>query len=159
MSVAALLASYCRLLAELRKREVIRSNNAPAGDYAEWLTARALTGELVKNFSVKSYDLTAGSGELVQVKTRVVSDPPTRGQLQTSPFRSWEFDLAAFVLLRNHDYFVVRASLVPRDVAKENSRFTAHVNGHIVHMTPNLMGHPTARDITAALRSAALTAE
>lgn len=159
MTVAELLAGYGRLLAELRKRGVVRSNNAPAGDYAEWLTARALSGELVKNFSVKSNDLTAGSGELVQVKTRVVADPPTRGQLQTSPFRSWDFDLAAFVLLRDRDYFVVRASLVPRDVVKENGRYVAHVNGYIVQMTPSLMGHPTASDITDQLNDAARTAE
>jgi len=87
-TVADLLAGYARILAELRRRGVVRSNNAPAGDYAEWLAARGLGGALADNSSVKSYDITLPSGERVQVKARVVSEPPIAGQLQTSPFRS-----------------------------------------------------------------------
>ena len=56
-TVVGLLFGYARILAELRDRGVVRSNNAPAGDYAEWLCASALDATLVDNFSVKSYDL------------------------------------------------------------------------------------------------------
>lgn len=57
-STQELLQGYAGTLAELRRRGLIRSGNAPAGDYSEWITARALHGTLVDNFSVKSYDLT-----------------------------------------------------------------------------------------------------
>jgi hypothetical protein len=57
-SVAELLGQYAGILRTLRERGVVRSANAPAGDYAEWLFAKALGGTLVDNFSVKSYDLT-----------------------------------------------------------------------------------------------------
>jgi hypothetical protein len=87
---------------ELQRRGVVRTNNAPAGDYAEWLCAMALGGTLVGN-SVPSHDLILRTGVRVQVKARVVEVPPTRGQLQTSAFRSWDFELAAFVLLRKTD--------------------------------------------------------
>ncbi len=41
-TVPELLAGYARSLAELRRRGVVRSANAPAGDYAEWLVKTAL---------------------------------------------------------------------------------------------------------------------
>jgi len=123
-TIAELLAGYSRTLAELRRRGVVRTNNAPAGDYAEWLATKGLGGELAGN-SVKSYDLTLATGERVQVKARVVSEPATRSQLQTSSFRSWDFDLAALVLLRVSDYQVVRAVLVPSEVVREHSRLSS----------------------------------
>jgi hypothetical protein len=71
-----LLSSYASILAELRQRGVVRSANAPAGDYAEWLCSRALGGTLVDNFSVKSHDLVLADARRVQVKARVTSEPP-----------------------------------------------------------------------------------
>jgi hypothetical protein len=61
-TVGELLSGYARTLAELRRRGVVRSNNAPAGDYAEWLVAKALDGELADNFSMKSWDVRLPSG-------------------------------------------------------------------------------------------------
>ena len=134
----------------------MRSANAPAGDYAEWLFYRALGGALVDNFSVKSYDLTLPDGIRVQVKTRVVADPPRRSQLQTSPrSRSWDFALAGFLLLRDTDYTVMRASLVPVGVVRAAATFRTHVNGSVVHMTESLLAHPRARDVTGLLRKVA----
>lgn len=85
---------------------MVRTNCAPAGDYAEWLCARALEATLVDNVSVESHDLILSGGQRVQVKTRLTSDPIKGGHLQTSPFRSWDFDLAALVLFRDTDYEV-----------------------------------------------------
>src|SRR5947199_2346102 len=107
-----LLMGYARILGELRRRGVVRSANAPAGDYAEWLCWRALGGALEPN-SKKSYDLVDDEGRTIQVKARVVSDPPKPGQVQTSPFRSWDFSHVAFVLLDERDYHVQRAALLP----------------------------------------------
>lgn len=46
LSTPELLAGYASRLAELRRRGVLRTNNPPAGDYAEWLVQRALGGNL-----------------------------------------------------------------------------------------------------------------
>lgn len=154
-SVGDLLSSYAEILAELRERGVVRSANAPAGDYAEWLCSRALGATLVDNFSVKSHDLVLSDGRRVQVKTRVTSEPPTAGQLQTSPFRSWDFDLAAFVLLRDYDYAVRRAVLVPVEVVRAQSTYRSHVNGSVVMMRGALLDHEDAEDITDRLWAAA----
>ena len=154
-TVQELLRGYARALAELRRRGVVRSANAPAGDYAEWLVAKALGGTLADTFSEKSWDVRLATDERVQVKTRVVSVPIRTGQLQTSPFRSWDFETAAFVLLRAEDYTVVRAALVPVAAVIEHGRWRQHVNGHVVMMNGALLGHPQATDITDGLNRAA----
>lgn len=134
---------------------MVRSANAPAGDYTEWLCSRALGATLVDNFSVKSHDLVLADSRRVQVKTRVTSEPPKPGQLQTSPFRSWDFDLAAFVLLRDYDYAVLRAVLLPVEVVRAQSTYRSHVNGSVVMMRGALLDHEDAEDITDRLRAAA----
>lgn len=157
-STAELLNGYVHILRELRRRGVVRSNNAPAGDYGEWITCRALGGALVDNFSVKSFDLTTPDGQRVQVKTRVVSVPVRHSQLQASVFRSWDFERAAFVLLREVDYRVHRAVLVPVHVVREKARPADHVNGWRVSMTSDLLDHLEAEDFTPAARRAAESA-
>ncbi|MEA5360247.1 hypothetical protein VA596_11935 [Amycolatopsis sp., V23-08] len=57
-SVPKLLGRYAAILAELRDRGVVRTRNAPPGDYAEYLAAKDYDGTLELN-SVKSYDLLA----------------------------------------------------------------------------------------------------
>jgi hypothetical protein len=141
-------------MGELLLRRLVRTANAPAGDYAEFLVAKALNGNLEDN-SVKSYDLTCAEFGKVQVKARVVSSPIKSSQRQTSPFRSDGFDYAAFVMLSNSDYRVVRAALVPRDVVSAQWTWRAHVNGHVVFMRSSLLNDPMATDITERLREAA----
>lgn len=155
-SVADLLRQHAETLSQLRQRGVIRSNNAPAGDYAEWLVATALGGALTDDKAEKSWDVQLPSGEKVQVKARVVSEPRTRGQLQSSPFRSWDFDVAALVLLSDVDYQVRRAALVPLALVEEASRFRAHVNGSTVLMNDELLAAGT--DVTQQMRDAAESA-
>ncbi len=155
MTVAELLGAYAAVLAELRRRRVVRSNNAPVGDYAEALVATALGGTLAGSVSEKSYDLIASTWGRVQVKARAVGEPPTRSDLQTSPFRSWDFDHAALVMLRRSDYQVHSAFLIPIDVLRPLSAWRQYLNGSIVLMTSELLGQPGAVDVTAELQTAA----
>jgi hypothetical protein len=74
LSTGQLLALSRLILAELRHREVIRSGNAPTGDYAELLVRVATGGELAPA-SQKSWDVQTPAGETLQVKARVVTDP------------------------------------------------------------------------------------
>lgn len=154
-TIGELLSGYANILAELRRRGVVRSANAPAGDYAEWLCARALEATLVDNFSVKSHDLVLPDGRLVQVKARVISDHPKGGQLQTSSFCSWDFDLAALVLFRDYDYEIRRAVLIPMNVVRSQATFRQHVNGSVVMVRASLLYHVDGEDITDRLRGAA----
>jgi hypothetical protein len=61
MSIGELLALSRATLAELRKRGVVRTRNAPAGDYAEFLVQRATGGELASN-AQKSWDVLTRTG-------------------------------------------------------------------------------------------------
>jgi hypothetical protein len=152
-SEPGLFSLYRAILRELKSRGVIRTENAPAGDYAEYLVATALGGRLAPN-SEKSWDVVSSDGEKLQVKARVVSDPPEPGQLQLSPFRSFGFDAAVIVLLSAADYAVWRASKVPRDVVESAAVHREHVNGKVLLARPEVMGHPDATDLTATLRAA-----
>lgn len=155
-SVASLLAGYAAALAELKRRGVVRTDNAPAGDYAEWLVAKALGGTIAVSTSEKSWDINAPGYGLLQVKCRLVSTPPKAGQIQTSPFRSWDFDRAAFVMLSGQDYSVVRAALVPVDAVRAAGQRRDHVGGWVVQMRPSLLQAEGAEDISERLRAAAL---
>ena len=153
-SVASLLTGYATRLAELRRRGIVRTANAPAGDYAEWLVARALGGTIASNTSEKSWDVEAPHYGRLQVKCRLVSNPVKSGQLQTSPFRSWEFERAVFVQLSGEDYSVVRATLIPRAAVQAVASRREHVGGWVVQMRPSLLDSPEAKDISELLRRA-----
>jgi hypothetical protein len=151
-SEAGLFSLYRAILSELKSRGMVRTENAPAGDYAEYLVATALSGQMAPN-SEKSWDVLGNDGEKLQVKARVVSDPVQPGQLQLSPFRSFGFDSAVIVLLSATDYAVSRASKVPRHVVESSALHRQHVNGKVLFARPEIMGHPDAMDLTAALRA------
>lgn len=126
-----LLAGYEVILRELRRREVVRTNDAPSGQYAEWLAQRAFGGVLAPN-SVKSYDLTTSAGRRLQVKARVIRDPSKKsGERQLSPFRSFDFD-DALILLFDTNYMVTRAALLDAATILANCRESRHVNGHVL---------------------------
>ncbi len=152
LNTPALFALYRATLAQLRERGVVRTENAPAGDYAEYLVATALGGELAPN-SEKSWDVRLPSGRRLQVKARVVSEPPRRSQRQLSPFRSFDFDAAVIVLLADTDYTVWRAVEVPQQVVAGRAAYNAHVNGHVLHATDDVLHHEDVVDLTNKLRS------
>jgi len=151
-SESGLFTLYRAILSELKSRGVIRTENAPVGDYAEYLVATAFGGQLAPN-SEKSWDVLGTDGEKLQVKARVVSEPAEPGQLQLSPFRSFGFDSAVIVLLSATDYAVSRASKVPHYVVESFAIHRQHVNGKVLFARPEIMGHPDATDLTATLRT------
>jgi hypothetical protein len=78
-SDSELFALYGSVMGELLRRHLVRTANAPAGDYAQYLVAKALGGELAPN-SEKSWDVKTLEGKRVQVKGRVVANPPNQAQ-------------------------------------------------------------------------------
>jgi hypothetical protein len=132
-----LLALYRAILAELRSREVIRSGNAPAGDYAEFLVREATGGELAPN-SEKGWDIRTPHGEELQVKTRVVTNTRNRGERQLSVFRSWDFK-AAVIVLFDDEFRVWRAARLPVETVESAASPDKHVNGFRVYATDELL--------------------
>ena len=153
-TVGGLLASYRRVLSELRELGVVRSGNAPAGDYAEWLVSKATQGGLAPP-SEKSWDVRTPEGERLQVKSRFVSDPETAGQRQLSTIRSWDFD-ALVIVLFDDEFGVGRAARLPLEVIRESARADEHVRGQRVIATEELLS--LGENWTERLREAAASA-
>ncbi len=150
-STGELLALSRRILTELRRRGVLRSGNAPTGDYAELLVTRTTGGELAPN-SQRSWDVETPMGDRLQVKARVVTDPRKAGERQLSTFRSWDFD-AAVIVLFDDVFAVLRATRLPRGVLQQASKADAHVGGFRVMATDELLDR--GEDWTARLRQVA----
>ncbi|HVL39857.1 MAG TPA: hypothetical protein VM328_10755 [Fimbriimonadaceae bacterium] len=148
-----LFQAYRAILSELKRRKIVRTANAPAGDYAEYLVARTLRGELAPN-SERSYDLITEDGRRIQVKCRVAGDSGRNPRSQLSPFRTFGFD-AAVVVLSAPDYRVHQAVVIPRETVEASARFVKHVNGYVVHARPSFLNAPGNVDITDAVRRAA----
>jgi hypothetical protein len=149
LSVGELLALSRAILAELRSRGVIRSGNAPAGDYAELLVQRATHGELAPN-SQRSWDVLTPEGERLQVKARVITAANRAGERQLSVFRSWDFD-ALVIVLFDDNFRVWRAARLAAGLLEQQSRFIEHVRGYRVMATDPLLEH--GEDWTERLRA------
>ena len=132
-----LLVAHESILAELRRREVVRTNDAPLGQWAEWLAREVLSGTLEPN-SKKGFDLVTPEGRKVQVKARLVRDEKKRSERLLSVFRSFDFD-DCLVLLFDEKYEVRKAVLLAAKVVAERARMSKHVNGHLLFATDAIL--------------------
>ena len=153
LSTSDLFRTYRDILKQLTRRGIVRTSNAPAGDYAEYLVAAMLQGELADN-SEKSWDVKTKEGRRYQVKCRVISERRLAGERQLSPFRTWDFDEAVIVLF-DDDYRIWRCVSLPCEVLKERSKYRKHINGFVARATDDLLNHPSATDYSDALREMA----
>lgn len=146
-----LLRLYAQILSELRRRTVVRSANAPAGDLAERLVRDAYLGVLAPP-SVKSWDVELADGTRLQVKSRVVDSNNKKSQT-FSPFRSWDFDSCIFVLFDATTYDVSLAVSIERDAARAMARRSEWVAGERLTVR-QILAAETAVDVTERLRAA-----
>ncbi|OZM72656.1 hypothetical protein CFN78_13550 [Amycolatopsis antarctica] len=147
--VPELLGRYAAILQELRRRDVVRTQNAPLGDYAEYLAARVYQGELAAN-SAKSYDLLAADGQRIQVKARTVG-PGTQAGTIFSVFRSFDFDVAVLITFDSSTYGLRWAREVPAAEIETASRYSSHVNGNRLLITT---GAQLGTDVTPRFSAA-----
>ncbi|MHB1380773.1 MAG: hypothetical protein ACYCXJ_00895 [Thermoleophilia bacterium] len=124
------------VLDELLRRELIRTGNAPAGDYAELLVRQATGGELARN-SRKSWDVKT-SDERIQVKSRFVINHQKRNQRQLSAFRSVDFDVLIIVLFER-DFSVWQASRVSVEILKAELQDDLYVGGRRLYATDEFL--------------------
>jgi hypothetical protein len=135
------------ILAKLKDRNVIRSNNAPVGDYAEYLVTRATGGALAAK-AQKSWDVLTPDGKRLQVKARVLTkENPSR---QLSPIRSWDFDHLVVVLF-DDTFGIKRAATISAEDVRAVAVWKEHVGGWIVHARDDLLnkGSDCTNDLCA----------
>lgn len=148
-TVGELLASYRDILASLRSRGLVRTNNAPIGDLAEYCAAVVYDGLLAPN-SEKSYDLVAEDGRRIQVKVRVIRRG-TRPSAVFSAIRSFDFDACVFLLIDDDADDVVTARELTVDEVKTLGRYREHTNGTVLRIG-KLSGGEFGADLTDQFR-------
>jgi hypothetical protein len=152
-SVRELLQYHGLILDELRRREVVRTSNAPGGDYAELLFARAF-GWKLENSSASGHDATDDAGVRYQVKSRRLT--PSNGSRQLSAIRrlpDQTFDYLAGVLF-DPAYCVVKAAIIPHALVLERARRKEHTNSWAFMLEDVVWDAECVRDVTEALRAA-----
>lgn len=132
-TVGRLLGTYTSILEELRRRGLVRTNNAPIGDLAEYACNIVYRGELAPN-SEKSYDLVAADGRRIQVKVRNVR-PDTSPSAVFSVIRSFDFDACIFVLVDAEKGIVQGAYEWSAHGVQEHGAHRTHVNGVVIRVS------------------------
>jgi len=132
LSVGELLTSYRNILGSLRVRGLVRTNNAPIGDLAEYCAAVVYDGLLAPN-SEKSYDLVAEDGRRIQVKVRLIR-PGTSKAAVFSPIRSFDFDACLFLLVDDDAGDVEVARELTAAEVREHGRHREHTNGVVLRV-------------------------
>ena len=153
-TTAELLASYGAILTALRERGVIRTENSPVGDVAEWLAARAFGLELAANSGV-GWDGRDAAGVRYQIKSRRITRWSSSRQLGTMRGLDGDpFDVLLGVLF-DEQCAVTRAALIPIAIVRTLARRSDHVNGSSLMLRDSVWLLPGVVDVTDRLRAAA----
>lgn len=115
---------------ELRKRDVIRTNNSPVGDIAEAIVHGHYGGERA-SFSQAGWDVRTPDGERIQVKS--IRTTATTKRKNLSPIRDRDYD-SVVVVVFDEEFQVTDALKLTRDVAEDTASWVGHVNGHVLYL-------------------------
>jgi hypothetical protein len=155
--VAALLQLHGDVVAELRRREIVRSANNPAGDYGEFLFCRAFGWRLSAKSSADA-DAVDTNGLRYQIKSRRLT--PQNGSRQLGFVRRLPerpFDRLAAVLL-DASYRVQRAAIIPWEVVHARAAYVDSVNAWRFLLTDAVWELQGVADVTGDLKAAELAA-
>lgn len=152
-STPELLGDWAAVMRELRKRDVIRTNNNPVGDIAEAIVHGHYGGERA-SFSQAGWDVRTPDGERIQVKSIRVT--PTTKSKGLSPIRDREYD-SVVVVIFDEEFQVTDALKLTREVAEDLASWVPHVNGHKLYLNRLLVdprvSHVDLTDAYSQLRS------
>lgn len=147
LSVRHLLLLEASVVKELRRRELVRTNNKPLGDIAEHVVWLARGGVLEPN-STKSHDITTTSGHRIQVKA--MANRTAGAGARFSPFRSAGYHTAVFLVF-DTAFEIVEAFEVEADQIEAHIRLVPHVAGR----QPSLAQvRALGTDVTTEMQSA-----
>lgn len=129
-STGDLLRDWAAVMRELRKRDVIRTNNSPVGDIAEAIVHGHYGGERA-SFSQAGWDVRTPDGERIQVKS--IRTTATTKRKNLSPIRDRDYD-SVVVVVFDEEFQVTDALKLTRDVAEDTASWVGHVNGHVLYL-------------------------
>lgn len=137
---------------ELRRRDIVRTQNNPLGDYTEWLVAKSLNLRLANN-SKAGYDAIDSKGVRIQIKGRRIT--PKNKSTQLSAIRNLEekdFDELIAVIYDEH-FNINEAISMPHAVVTEYATYRTHVNAHIMFIRGPVLSDPRVKCIKQMLGS------
>lgn len=126
LGVKELLQLESAVITELTTRGVVRTQNKPLGDVAEYIVLTARGGSLEPN-STKSHDITDPQGKRLQVKAMTSRRAGRSGKF--SSFRSFDFDTAVFVIFEAGTLDLAMEREVPASEVESIARYSPHTNG------------------------------
>jgi hypothetical protein len=150
-SALQILGLYSQILEELCSRDVLRSVNNPAADYAEYLCCRALSLKSAPK-STKGYDAEDVKGNKYEIKARrrTIRRPPSRfSAIRKLDQGQFEFLIA---VLFSEDFSVERSAIFSIELVRNEVIRQNHVNGWILPLNDKLWKLPGAEDITNKLK-------
>lgn len=153
--VSALLELHGDLLAELRRRNVVRSSNNPTGDYGELLFSRAFGWTLNSNSSADA-DATDADGMRYQIKCRKLETPAGSRQLGfIRRLSERPFDQLAAVLL-DSKFRVLRGAIIPYGVVETRATYVDSVKAWRFMLRDSVWSIDGVVDATEKLKAAEL---
>lgn len=147
LSVKHLMRLEASIVTELRRRDLVRTNNKPLGDIAEYVVWLARGGVLEPN-STKSHDITTASGHRIQVKA--MANRAAGAGARFSPFRSAGYHTAVFLVF-DSAFEIVEAFEVDAEQIEAHVRFIPHVAGRQPSLT---QVRTLGTNVTAEMQSA-----
>lgn len=120
---------------ELRKRDIIRTDNNPVGDIAEAIVHAHFGGERA-GFSNAGWDVRSASGERLEVKALRVAEGGNAGR-GLSPIRKSDYD-TVIVVVFNEDFEVTEGLRIPREVVEERFAVEEYRNARSIRLTQAL---------------------
>lgn len=125
LSVKHLMRLEASIVKELRRRDLVRTNNKPLGDIAEYVVWLARGGVLEPN-STKSHDITTDTGHRIQVKA--MANRAAGAGARFSPFRSAGYQTAVFLVF-DSAFEITEAFEVAAHEIEEHVRYVPHIAG------------------------------
>ena len=145
MTELELLQTNHAVIDELRRRQVVKTNNSPIGDYTEWLVCNRL-GLTIQGNSRAALDGIDAEGLRYQIKSRRSGT----NSVQFSAIRNLDdhgFDFVIAVAF-NEDYSLRFAFKIQYEVVPNLARYQAHTNAHILRLTNESAEQEGVEDIT-----------
>ncbi len=135
---------------ELRRRQIVRTQNNPLGDYTEWLVAKSLNLDLANN-SKAGYDAIDSNGVKIQIKGRRITSKNKSTQLNAiRNLQEKDFDELIAVIYDEH-FNINEAVSIPHTVIAEHATYRKHVNAHILFVKGPVLSDPRVKCIKKAL--------
>ncbi len=148
-----LLRLFTSAVDELRRRQIVRTQNNPVADYTEWLVATGLKLELAGN-SKSGFDARGSDGTRYQIKGRRIGAKQRSAQMSAlRNLQARTFDVLIAVIFEP-DFAIRHAVSIPHEVVLEKSTYQAHTNSHIFYVRPSLLEDPRVTDIRRSVEAA-----